>query len=92
MDKYYCPYCNPKFQFNRLDLKGNQFCGLCGEYLIKKSKYGIKQIVSLIIVFAFIVPIVYLFVIVINSQRKEKMNYPTITLLKRDNLKINFLL
>jgi len=36
MVRYYCPYCNPKYQFQKQSSKGNLICGLCGEDLVKK--------------------------------------------------------
>ena len=36
MIKYYCPYCNSKYQFKSISNKGKLLCGLCGEEMIKK--------------------------------------------------------
>jgi len=48
MDRYYCPYCNPKYQFQKQSLKGNLICGLCGEDLVKKPYIRINQIIALV--------------------------------------------
>ena len=76
MSKYYCPYCNSKYQFKSMSNKGKLLCGLCGEEMIKKSFINIKQIVSLIIVATLILPLFYTFVIsIINRGQIKKDTY-----------------
>ena len=36
MTDYYCPYCNPKYQFQKRSTNGSLICGLCGDPLLKK--------------------------------------------------------
>ena len=76
MSKYFCPYCNSKYQFKSVSNTGKLLCGLCGEEMIKKSFINIKQIVSLIIVATFILPLFYTFVIsIINRGQIKKDTY-----------------
>jgi len=48
MVRYYCPYCNPKYQFQKQSSKGTLICGLCGEDLVKKPFIRLNQIVALV--------------------------------------------
>jgi len=55
---------------------GKLLCGLCGEEMVKKSFVNIKQVVSLIIVATFILPLFYTFVIsIINRGQIKKDTY-----------------
>ena len=75
MNKYYCPYCNPKYQFP-LENYGKLVCGLCGEDLIKKTKIQIKQLIALILVFSFSFPLVFIiFSSIINTGKEQKENF-----------------
>ena len=76
MSKYFCPYCNSKYQFKSISNSGKLLCGLCGEEMIKKSFINIKQIVSLIIVATLILPLLYTFVIsIFNREQIKKDTY-----------------
>lgn len=76
MSKYICPYCNPKYQFISQTNKGKLICGLCGEEVVKKSYISFRQIISLIIMFTFIFPLLYTFVIsLINKKDFKKENH-----------------
>ena len=76
MSKYYCPYCNSKYQFKSMSNTGKLLCGLCGEEMIKKSFLNVKQIVSLIIVATLILPLFYTFIIsIINRGQIKKDTY-----------------
>jgi len=72
MSKYYCPYCNFKYQFKSMSNTGKLLCGLCGEEMIKKSFINIKQIISLTIVITFVLPLFYTFVLSIINQKDFK--------------------
>tara|TARA_Y100001978_G_C23631085_1_gene403482 strand:+ start:332 stop:619 length:288 start_codon:yes stop_codon:yes gene_type:complete len=74
MNRYYCPYCNPKYQFQKESREGYLLCGLCGEELIKKPLIDLKKIVALLLATAFILPLLYLisFLILNNFERKER--------------------
>ncbi len=75
MNKYYCPYCNPKYQFP-LENYGKLVCGLCGEVLIKKPIIQIKQLIALILVFSFSFPLVFIiFSSIINTVKEQKENF-----------------
>ena len=78
MIKYYCPYCNSKYQFKSISNTGKLLCGLCGEEMIKKSFINIKQIISLTIVITFVLPLIYTFVLsIINKKDLKKDIYQT---------------
>ena len=75
MDKYYCPYCNPKYQFPK-DNYGKLVCGLCGEDLIKKPIIQLKQLIALILVCSFFFPLVFMiFSSIINTGKDQKENF-----------------
>ena len=61
MGKFFCPYCDPKYQFEKRDHSDNLYCGYCGEYLVKKNLITLKMIVSFISIFSIIFPILLLF-------------------------------
>tara|TARA_Y100001978_G_C23366067_1_gene278751 strand:+ start:20 stop:298 length:279 start_codon:yes stop_codon:yes gene_type:complete len=75
MNKYYCPYCNSKYQFPQ-DNYGKLVCGLCGEDFIKKPIIQIKQLISLLLVFSFSFPLIFLiFTSLINKGKDQKENF-----------------
>ena len=79
MSKYFCPYCNSKYQIKSMSNSGKLLCGLCGEEMIKKSFINIKQIVSLLIVATLILPLFYTFVIsIINRGQIKKDTYQSL--------------
>ena len=76
MVKYYCPYCNPKYQFEKINLKGNLICGFCGEDLVKKPFISLKQIIAFIAGASLLLPLIHTFIFLINNQIKlPKKNY-----------------
>ena len=76
MSRYYCPYCNSKYQFKSISNTGKILCGLCGEEMIKKSFINIKQIISLTIVVTFVLPLLYtLLFSIINKKDFKKDIY-----------------
>ena len=78
MSKYFCPYCNSKYQFKYMSNTGKLLCGICGEEMIKKSFINIKQIISLTIVVTFVLPLIYTFVLsIINKKDLKKDIYQT---------------
>ena len=74
MSRYYCPYCNSKYQFKTISNTGKLLCGLCGEEMIKKSFVNIKQIISLIIVLTFVLPLFYTLLFSIINKKDFKKN------------------
>ena len=76
MSKYYCPYCNSKYQFKSMSNTGKLLCGLCGEEMIKKSFINMKQIISLTVVITFVFPLFYTFILsIINKKDLKKDIY-----------------
>ena len=81
MDKYYCPYCNPKYQFP-IENFGKWECGLCGEELIKKPIIPFKQLIALLMVFSFSFPLIFIiFSSIINTDKDQKENFANTNLL-----------
>ena len=74
MNKYYCPYCNPKYQFP-LENYGKLVCGLCGEDLIKKPIIQIKQLIALLLVFSFSSPFIFMMFSSIIKGKDQKENF-----------------
>ena len=68
MVKYYCPYCNPKYQFQKQSSKGTLICGLCGEDLVKKPFIKLNQIIAFIATASLLLPLIYTFIFLINNQ------------------------
>ncbi len=88
MNKYYCPYCNPKYQFPRENY-GKLVCGLCGEDLIKKPIIQIKQLIALLLVFSFSLPLFFvIFSSIINTSRDQKENFVNINSLIKNHKKL----
>ena len=88
MNKYYCPYCNPKYQFP-LESYGKFVCGLCGEDLIKKPIIQIKQLIALLLVFAFSFPLIFIiFSSIVNTDRDQKENITYTNPLRRNFKKL----
>ena len=76
MVKYYCPYCNPKYQFEKQNQKGSLICGLCGEDLVKKPIIRLNQIIAFIAIASLLLPLIYTFIFIIKSQiNLPKKNY-----------------
>ena len=65
---YYCPYCNPKFQFQKQSSKGTLICGLCGEDLVKKPLIRLNQIIALLAASSLLLPLIYTFIFLIKNQ------------------------
>ena len=70
MVRYYCPYCNPKYQFQKQSPKGTLTCGLCGEDLVKKPFIRLNQIIALIAAASLLLPLIYTFIFLIKNQIK----------------------
>ena len=75
MNKYYCPYCNPKYQFS-IENYEKLKCGLCGEDLIKKPIIQFKQLIALLLVFSFSFPLLFIiFSSIINATKDQKEDF-----------------
>ena len=73
MVQYYCPFCNPKYQFQKQSSKGTLICGLCGEDLVKKPLIRLNQIIALVAATSLLLPLIYTFIFIIKNQ----INPPT---------------
>ena len=88
MNKYYCPYCNPKYQFP-LENYGKLVCGLCGEDLIKKPIIQIKQLIAFLLVFSFSFPLIFtIFSSIINTGKDQKENFAYTNFVIRNHKKL----
>tara|TARA_B100000073_G_scaffold346764_1_gene359032 strand:+ start:1198 stop:1476 length:279 start_codon:yes stop_codon:yes gene_type:complete len=82
MSKYFCPFCDPKYQFPRKDNNGNVYCSLCGDYMFKEPTINFKKIIAFFLSLAFILPIILVFLF--NSfngleNKKNKNTKPAIS-------------
>ena len=68
MKNYYCPYCNPKYQFHKKATTGELICGLCGDPLVKKPFIKINQIVAIVASLSLLLPLIYAFIYLIKNQ------------------------
>ena len=74
MVRYYCPYCNPKYQFQKQSSKGNLICGLCGEDLVKKPFITLKKMIAFIAAASLLLPLIYTLIFLIKNQIKPPHN------------------
>ena len=94
MVRYYCPYCNPKYQFQKQSSKGTLICGLCGEELIKKPFIRLNQIIALVAASSLLLPLIYTFIFLIKNQlnppnKNYQANSRLMTIIKDEFFKIN---
>ena len=76
MVQYYCPFCNPKYQFQKQSSKGDLICGFCGEDLVKKPFIRFNQIIALIAASSLLLPLIFTFIFLIKNQiNPPKKNY-----------------
>ena len=76
MNNFYCPYCNPKYQFNKKSNSGELICGLCGDPLVKKPFIKINQIIAIVASLSLVLPLIYTFIILIKNQvNPPRRNY-----------------
>ena len=68
MVRYYCPYCNPKYQFQKQSPNGTLICGLCGEDLVKKPFISLTQVIALVAASLLLLPLISTFIILIKNQ------------------------
>ena len=68
MVRYYCPYCNPKYQFQKQSSKGTLICGSCGEDLVKKPFIKLNQIIALVAASSLLLPLIYTFIFLFKNQ------------------------
>ena len=89
MDKYYCPYCNPKYQYIEKGKNGKLICGVCGDQLIKKKFLNIRKFCALIAVLVIILPYLSLYFSSrrYDNQKREKYR---LYVLNAIHFKLNF--
>ena len=91
MNNYYCPYCNPKYQFHKKSTSGELICGLCGDPLVKKPLIKINQIIAIIATLSLVLPLIYTFIILIKNQiNPPSRNYNASTNFIEKNSKTRF--
>ena len=91
MNNYYCPYCNPKYQFHKKSTSGELICGLCGDPLVKKPLIKINQIIAIIASLSLVLPLIYTFIILIKNQiNPPSKNYKANTNFIEKNSKPRF--
>ena len=86
MVKFYCPFCDPKYQLEKRDSAGNLYCGLCGEYLVKKKLITIKMIVSIISIFSIFLPILLHLFFSIKEYKYNNEEYIKVKIIKPKKL------
>ncbi len=91
MRKYYCPYCNPKYQFIKEERDGRLSCGLCGEDLIKESYISTKQIFAFLLVGIFILPLIliFIFAFIENVDEPRDNNQTTLNIYWNNSKTLN---
>ena len=69
MNKYYCPYCSPKYQIILKSHNGLMICGHCGDESVKIPTIRTAQIVGLISALAFMSPLFLMFFSLIEEHK-----------------------
>ena len=85
MDRYYCPYCSPKYQFHKQTNDGLMICGQCGEPLIKTSFINPVRVFALIAASAFIAPLIILIIKSFTFEKGQELkgNLASLTLVEK---------
>ena len=73
MSRYYCPFCSYRYQFHKTNSDGVLICGQCGDPLIKKPLINTRQIFGLVVVLAFLSPLLIMVVLTVNDFNQEKL-------------------
>ncbi len=68
MNRYYCPYCSPIYQFHIERDDGVMICGQCGDPLVEKKIIKSKQIFAMISITAFIAPLIMMVLTFIDNN------------------------
>ncbi len=74
MAQYHCPYCSSRYQIHKKRSDGVMVCGQCGDPLIKTSLIRPTQIVALLVVSAFIAPLIMMLWAFIQGLNKSQPN------------------
>ncbi len=73
INRYYCPFCSLRFQFQKNRSDGLLTCVQCGDPLIKEKFIDSRQIVGLIVATAFVAPLLIMIFFLINDFTKETL-------------------
>ena len=89
MNKYYCPYCNPKYQFN-IESNGSFICGLCGEDLKRKPIIQIRQLLALLLALIFCLPFILIIInLLTNTDKQDQKLLQANTKVLKNNQKLS---
>ena len=72
MNYYYCPFCSYRYQFHKIRSDGVFICGQCGDPLIKKTLLNSRRIIGLLASLAFLAPLLFMFIYVVEDFNNEK--------------------
>ncbi len=78
MKSYYCPYCSKNYQFNDDEIQDNMICIECKDPLIKEVLIRPIQIIALLIVAAFITPLIIFFMTYFKNESKQEYEESTV--------------
>ena len=73
MSRYYCPFCSPRYQFQKTRSDGLFICGHCGDPLMKKPLINSRQIIGLLAASAFLAPLIIITVFAVQDFTKENL-------------------
>ncbi len=78
MSEFYCPFCSSRYQFHSAGSHLGLVCGQCGEPLVRKKYFNFRQFFGLIVVSAFLAPLLGMILFIINDfVRKSPHNSET---------------
>ncbi len=72
MSSYYCPYCNPRYQFKQEKFDGVLICSQCGEPLVKIPLIKPIRVLALITASAFLIPLLLMLASLFNEPNQKK--------------------
>ena len=72
MNSYYCPFCSSRYQVHKTRSDGVLICGHCGDPLIKITLLNSRRIIGLLASLAFLAPLLFMFIYVVEDFNKEK--------------------
>jgi len=73
MSRYYCPFCDSRYQFHETRSDGVLICGLCGDQLIKKHLINPRQVIGVVAASVFLAPLLIMIIFVIKDFTKETL-------------------
>jgi len=83
MNRYYCPFCSPSNQSQKYRSDGVLICVHCGDPLLRKSFFNLRQLFGFILIFAFFTPFLFMMFFIINdiNENNNPLDYESLTLL-----------